>query len=42
MPPAGFETAISASEGPLIHALDRAATQIGKYTELKGKRYYQN
>jgi hypothetical protein len=29
MPPAGFETAIPASERPQTHALDRAATAIG-------------
>ena len=39
MPPAGFETAVSANERPLIDASDSAATRIGKYTELKGKRY---
>jgi hypothetical protein len=42
MPPAGFETAISARKRLLIHSLERAATRIGKCTELKGKRYYQN
>jgi len=30
MPPAGFETAIPASEGPQTYALDRGATGIGK------------
>ena len=30
MPPAGFEHTIPASEQPLTHALDRAATGIGK------------
>jgi len=29
MPPAGFETAIPASERPQTHALDRAAIGIG-------------
>jgi len=29
MPPAGFETAILASERPQAHALERAATEIG-------------
>jgi hypothetical protein len=29
MPQAGFESTISASEGLLIHSLDRAATRIG-------------
>jgi hypothetical protein len=29
--PAGFEPAIPASEGPLAHALDRAADPFGKY-----------
>jgi len=29
MPPAGFETAIPASERPQNHAFDRAATVIG-------------
>ena len=30
MPPAGFEPAIPASERPQTHALDRAASGIGK------------
>ena len=30
MPPAGFEPTIPASELPQTHALDRAATGIGK------------
>jgi hypothetical protein len=30
MPPAGFEAAILASERPQTHALDGAATGIGK------------
>jgi hypothetical protein len=30
MHPAGFEPAIPASEGPLAHTLDRAATGIGR------------
>ena len=30
MPPAGFEPAIPASERPQTHALDRAATGIGR------------
>jgi hypothetical protein len=29
MTPVGFEPEIPASEGPLTHALDRAATGIG-------------
>jgi hypothetical protein len=29
MPPVGFEPAISAHEGPLTHALDRAASGTG-------------
>ena len=29
MAPAGFETAVSANEPPLAHALDSAATGIG-------------
>jgi len=29
MPPAGFETAIPASDRPQIHSLDRADTEIG-------------
>jgi hypothetical protein len=29
MPPVGFEPAVPASEKPKIHALDRAATEIG-------------
>ena len=32
MPPAGFEPAIPASVRPQTHALDRAATGIGRYT----------
>ena len=32
MPPAGFETANSASEGPQTHALDCAATGVGVVT----------
>src|SRR5215470_11060971 len=36
MPPAGFEPAIPASEGPQTHASDRAATGIGKlYLTIK-------
>ena len=31
MPPAGFEPTIPASEQPQTHALDRAATGIGKF-----------
>ena len=31
MPPAGFEPTIPASERPQTDALDRAATDIGKY-----------
>ena len=37
MPPAGFEPAISASERPKTHALDRAAAGagfLGKYSHL--------
>jgi hypothetical protein len=29
MPPAGYESAIAASEWPQTHALDRAATAVG-------------
>ena len=31
MPPAGFEPAIPAGEGPQIYALDRAAVGIGNF-----------
>ena len=37
MPPAGFETAIPASEPPQNHALGRAATGTGEYTVYYGK-----
>jgi len=40
MPPAGFEGAITASERPQTHALDRAATGIGIYTVTWGKFVY--
>jgi bisphosphoglycerate-independent phosphoglycerate mutase (AlkP superfamily) len=33
MPPVGFEPAIPASERPQTHALEGAATRIGKYYE---------
>jgi hypothetical protein len=32
MPTAGFKSAIPASEGPQIYALDRAANGIGRFT----------
>jgi len=32
-PPAGFETAIQAIEGPQTYALDRTATWIGSLTQ---------
>ena len=35
MPPAGFEPEIPASERPQTHALDRAATRIGRDTEIE-------
>jgi hypothetical protein len=35
MPPAGFETAIPASERPQTHALDRAAIGIDKLFNIK-------
>jgi hypothetical protein len=38
MPPAGFEPTIPASERPQTHALDRAATGIGRYTLYRGKK----
>jgi hypothetical protein len=34
IPPAGFEAAIPASERPQMHALDRAATEIGTFYRL--------
>jgi hypothetical protein len=34
MPPAGFETAIPASERPQTHALERVATGIGNLLNL--------
>ena len=34
MPAAGFEPAIPASELPQIHALDRAATEMGLWYTL--------
>jgi hypothetical protein len=37
MPPAGLEPAISASERPQTHALDRAANGIGKLKELHNR-----
>jgi hypothetical protein len=37
MPPLGFEPTILATQGPPIHALDRAATGIGKqHNNIKG------
>jgi hypothetical protein len=39
MPPAGFETAIPASERQQTHALDRAATGIG--TSYFTQTYYR-
>jgi alkylhydroperoxidase family enzyme len=38
MPPAGFETAIPASERPLAYALDRAATGSAYFRSISGKR----
>ena len=35
MHPAGFEPAIPASEGPLAHTLNRAATGIGRSVLIK-------
>jgi hypothetical protein len=34
MPPVGFEFAIPASERPQTHALDRAATEIGRKNHI--------
>jgi hypothetical protein len=34
MPPAGFESAIPASERPQTHALDLAATGIGTFSSI--------
>jgi hypothetical protein len=39
MPPSGFEPAIPASERPQTHALDRAATGIGRKTLYPPLRY---
>jgi hypothetical protein len=38
MRPAGFETTILASERPQDHALDRAATGMGKYVILQDRK----
>ena len=35
MPPAGFEPAMPAGDRPQTHALDRSATGIGKYKDIK-------
>jgi len=37
MPPAGFETTISAGERPQTYALDRAATGIGQTFAYEGQ-----
>ena len=37
MPPVGFELAITASERPQTHALDRAATGVGCGVSLVAK-----
>jgi hypothetical protein len=34
MPPAGLEPATPESERPQIHALDRVATEIGRYERM--------
>jgi hypothetical protein len=37
MPPVGFEPTIPANERPQTHALDRAATGIGRRHKLLGR-----
>jgi hypothetical protein len=39
MPPAGFETAISATDPPQAYALDRSATEVGKGWYLSKRMY---